>query len=178
MGAGGAMSRELDGTGGGYGRYAGVTLAEIERLFGVCRQDPTMRGVSAVLRIAREQLDARGGLGSYPWLAGLAGALALLGFVAMRFLPESFVGQARTAEAAVVVVFLLLVGVSVTTAKDRKQGLYQERRIREMALETLEAIVTTEGFRPKSLDETQKLTLERLLRATKREPGPLRQLMS
>lgn len=168
---------ELDGTGGGYGRYKGATLREIDSMLKACLQDKSMRGVSAVLRITHEQLDARGGLGSYPWLVvlGLVVGCCLLG---ASFVVHGEIATKLREFAAQVGAVTLLFGVAVFSMRiARKKSLYQERVIREMATEVLLDIVRDPSFKPKELDRTQRLTLERLLKKAKRPEPELRALL-
>jgi hypothetical protein len=168
---------ELDGTGRGYGKYRGITVAEFERLLESCRRDPTMRGASAVLRIAREQIEARGDLSVHPFLFGTC----LLLFVASLAAHQYATGFLRqwADKVAIACGFLALLHgyVTFTTWRDRREASYQERRIREAALDALVEIVRAPGFSPKPLDFTQELTLKRLLKRTRRRDPELLQLL-
>jgi hypothetical protein len=171
-----AMSEHLDGT-AGFGRYRGASIRELEGMLEKCRREGGMRGVSAVLRIAREQLDARGGLGSYPWLA----AICLVAAAGIWFFPyrdgplkdwrmQGVIGS--------LVLFALFGWTSVSTFQDRKKALYQEGKIRVLSLDALVDIVAQPSFEPKPLDYTQRLTLERIMKKEKRQDSELKRLLS
>ena len=90
------MKPELDGRGGGYGKFAGKTIGEIREIYDKCETDPSMRSVSIVFRVAREQLESRGSLGHYPVFAGFC-ATVLLGatFAIKGLLPADMARRRR-----------------------------------------------------------------------------------
>jgi hypothetical protein len=135
---------ELDGTGGGYGKYAGISLGEIESKFKACEAQPSMRSVSALLRIAREQLEARGQLGVYPRLATIAAAATLGSLAAWPIAPERF--QSLLLRASMVAGFLtLILAIGVASLwRTRRANLHQERAIRQMAVASLRVILAAE----------------------------------
>lgn len=160
------MSADLIGTGGGYGKNAGIPLDEIRRRFDLCVADPSMRSVSAVLRIAREQLEARGSLGSY---RGLSVFFASMGVVALGV---SFAMKGDLAEKirtggyfALGVAALLLLGI-LQVRHAARASRAQEAEIRRLTIEALERIVASPEFKPKPLDWTQSLVLSRIMKAT------------
>ena len=57
--------------------YHKMTIEEIQESFDRLVSDPTMRSLSAVLRIGQEQLDARGRLGKYKNIAFITGVTFL-----------------------------------------------------------------------------------------------------
>ncbi len=165
------MTPELDGRGGGYGKFEGKTLSEIRGIYDRCLSDPSMRSVSIVLRVAREQLEARGNLGHYPVFASIAGAVFAITFLVKGFLPLDMQTNVPKLQISLgFVTVALIIGVFVTS-KDRKAGLAQERAIVELSRETLEKIVENPEFRPKPLDFTQDLTLKRLVANAKDSPA-------
>lgn len=165
------MKPELDGTGGGYGKFRGMTMGEIREIFQRCEADPSMRSVSIVLRVAREQLIARGGLGNYPVLAAIAGAVFAASFIVKGFLPADQQSSVPKIQAGIGMVTLaLLIGV-MATSRDRKRGVAQERAIMALSRETLEKIVSARDFEPKPLDFTQTLTMKNLLAGAKNSPA-------
>jgi hypothetical protein len=172
------LSSELSGTGGGYGKHAALPLDQIADRFDACVADPSMRSVSAVLRITREQLESRGSLGSYPWVAALFGTVAVIAFAVQGWLPVAMQNTAKQIGiGAVVVTALLLVGV-LSVRRDAKAAIVHEREIRRLALDALEKIVTAPGFKPKPLDWSQALTLRRLMERAKRSHPSLVSLLS
>jgi hypothetical protein len=165
------MTPELDGRGGGYGKFAGKTIGEIREVFERCETDGSMRSVSIVLRVAREQLDARGNLGHYPVFAGLGAVIFALSFAMKGFLPADMqAGLPKLQIGLGAMTVALCVGVFITS-RDRKAGLAQERAIVELSLATLEKIMGAPGFNPKPLDFTQELTLKKLVAGAKASPA-------
>ncbi len=165
------MRPELDGTGGGYGKFAGKTIGEIREIYDRCEADPSMRSVSIVLRVAREQLEARGGLGHYPALAIITGVVFGLSFVVKGFLPPDMQANAPKIQLGLgLVTVALLIGVYLT-GHDRKTGVAQEKAIIDLSRQTLDRIVSNPSFKAKPLDFTQDLTLKRLIANSKDCPA-------
>jgi len=108
-----------------------------------------MRSVSVVLRVAREQLDARGGLGHYPVYATITIACLLISFAVAGFLPESLRDSLPKLQIGLGLVSTALVGGVVVTGRDRRNSLVQEEAIRLATQEALEKIIATPGFQPK-----------------------------
>jgi hypothetical protein len=166
-----SLHPDLDGRGGGYGKFQGKTVAEIRELFAKCETDPSMRSVSVVLRVAREQLDARGGLGYYPVYAGCAVAALILSFLLKPILPTTMAAELPKFQVGIGVVSVALIVGVVITGRDRRAGLAQEQAIRIATRETLEKIVKQEAFVRKPLDFTQDLTLKKVLEECKDSPA-------
>ena len=149
---------ELEGRGGGYGRYRGMTLAEIQDRFDACKADPAMRSISAVLRIAREQVDARGELGIYPILAWVAGVICVLSLAVRPFAPEKTLELVTKVEIGSACAFVLLLVGSVPNQRARRVNKAQVQRILEMTGETLEAILEAEpALKPLTREQVQTL---------------------
>lgn len=158
-----AFRPELDGSGGGLGRYRGLPVREIEHLFANCTAQPSMRAATAVLRIAREQLDARGNLGAYPRLAMGAGAALIAALVIGALVPQTLRQQATIAQIASASAFLPLLYGSWSSRQDRRASLAQEREIRRLARLALEEILAHD-FDRKPLLREQEATLREILR--------------
>jgi len=157
------MKPEIEGRGGGFGKYQGLTLAETQALFDTCIADPSMRSISAVLRVTREQLDARGQLGTYPIFAWIAAFAALAGGVARQFGPAAIEPVATKTFLGAGVVFLLLVATTLPTRKVRRMNVAQEREIREMAVHALLTILEAKpALKPLTVE--QETTIKILLR--------------
>ena len=157
------MKPEIEGTGGGFGKYQGKKLSEIEAMFDTCTQDSSMRSISAVLRITREQLDARGQLGIYPlftWTAGIAmlvsGAVRLIG-------PAGLAEVATKAVLGAGTVFLLLLVTTLPSRHTRKVNVEQERIIRDMSVKALLKILDGKPTL-KPLTVEQDMTVKILLK--------------
>jgi len=152
------------GTGGGYGKHAAMPIEQIAERFEACRADPSMRSVSAILRITKEQLESRGSLGSYRQVALLFLVLTLASLPLGMVAPETFQKTLQELQIALAAVTILLgLGVA-TTWRATHIGLANEREIRRLALNALEGIVNDPHFGPKPLDWSQELILRKLLK--------------
>lgn len=149
------------------GRYQGRSLPEISELFEACVREPSMRSVTAILRITREQLDARGALGSYPYIgAGMAVISAGI-LLADAFIP-GFAEHARMLTIGVPAVTLMVFAGVWHARHERKAGVAQEKQIRRMAADALVKVIAHD-FRRKPLEREHVLALRDLM---KREPRP------
>lgn len=149
------------------GRYQGWTLEEIRIAFDRCLEDRSMRSVTGILRITREQLDARGSLGSYPYIAAVLIVLSLGVFVLARIvpnLPDTF----RMLEIGLPVTAVAVLYGVWHARHDRRAGVAQEREIRRMAADALSKLAEYD-FRRKPLEREHVMTLQDLIR---REPRP------
>ena len=156
---------EIEGRGGGYGKYKGLTLAEIQALFDTCVGDPSMRSISAVLRVTREQLEARGQLGVYPLFAWVAGAACLIGLAVRQLGPAKLTEIATKTVLGAGTVFLLLLASTLPQRHVRKANLAQEQVIREMAVKAVLKILESNP-KLKTLTIEQETTVKILLRKT------------
>ena len=172
------MSNEeqhLLGRGGGHGTYDGLTLSEIADRFKQCIQDPGMRSVSAVLRITREQVMARGNLSHYPRIALAFLCLAGVCFLVMPVLPPDLKSAAPKAAVGLVAMSAILGYGSITSSRDRKAAQVQEREIYRMAVDALEQILV-HPFARKTLTREQVDTLRTLLKQSP-SSAPVRELL-
>lgn len=150
-------------------RYGLVDPAELQRTFDACRKDPSMRSVSAILRLTREQLHERGNLGVYPKL--FKGACVLLA-IAFPFGPLS---HGETFDLWLKVMLGLgavaaALGYGVWDARElRQERTRQEAAIRTLAADAL-AEILRHDFPRKPLLREQEQTLRELMRAVPR-PG-------
>lgn len=169
------MKPEVEGRGGGFGKYQGLTVTEVQALFDTCMQDPSMRSISAVLRITREQLEARGQLGIYPVFACVDLAICAAAAVLRQFGPASLTEIATKAALGTAGVFGLLLISTLPTWRARRTNLAQERAIRDRAVA---ALVTILESRPalKPLTIEQEFTVKILLRKAEGSE-PLRTLL-
>ncbi len=169
------MNADEQGRGGGYGKYKGLTPGEIQDLFDRCVEDPSMRSISAVLRITREQLEARGQLGIYPVFAWIDVACFIASALARQFGPHQITEIATKAVLGTASVFVLLLLSTVPTRRARRTNLAQEKLIREQAVAALVNILSHEPAL-KALTIEQEITVKILLKKT---PGneALRELL-
>jgi hypothetical protein len=157
------------GRGGGYGRYSGLTLAEIESRFDLCVADPSMRSISAVLRLTREQIDARGHLGHFPTYAILMGAVVVICAVGLPFLPEFRQAMLGGLAGSSIIWAILMFGV-VRLRDVRRSNLEQEMRIRRAALVALtEILAKNPPLKP--LTREQRDTTIDIYKRCKADPG-------
>jgi len=151
------------GRGAGMGKHHGLTLEEIRASFEICERDPSMRSVSAVLRITREQLNARGELGLYPPASAIMGILGVAALAGMRFAgPELRTMLIQAAAGCGGLSIMLLYGV-YSTRDVRSANVAQERAIRALAIYSLERIIAHD-FRRKPLLREQDQTVRELLK--------------
>ena len=92
-----------------------------------------MRSITAVLRIAREQLEARGGLGKQPYYGVFFGVLSLLGFGASMFAPAELRTTFLAGSAGIMLAALAFGYGSLSTRTARNLNLAQEKEIRNLA---------------------------------------------
>ncbi|MGV3613937.1 MAG: hypothetical protein ACO1SV_01260 [Fimbriimonas sp.] len=162
-----AQQVDMHSRGGSMGRYEGWTPAQIAEKFEACVADPSMRSVTAILRITREQLESRGSLGSYPYIAVVIALFTVAAFAVGRVYPD-FESQSQTL-AMGSGIFLLIVLVGIWhVRRERRIAVAQEREIRRMAADAL-ARLLAHDFRRKPLEREHILTLRDLIR---REPRP------
>lgn len=162
------LDEATDGTGGGYGNYPGLTVADIATRFRRLGEEGHPRSVRGILRIVHEQTAARTALGVQRLLVGLGAstivALALLRAVAS---PETQ-GQLTLYLGLSVGVTILFGAGALSVERTARRNAAQLREIRRLALVALEKVVETPGFVPKSL-EREHLTALKGLRSADRE---------
>ena len=168
-----SLRPDLDGTGGGYGKFKGITVRELSELFDRVAADGNMRSVTAVLRITYEQLEARGGLGYFPHICIGTGVFAVACGIPIPFVSLQTQGVLiKMSLGSAFVCLAFLFGV----LKNRHQtmaAIAQERAIRDLALDALVRIVTEPGFKPKPLDREHVKTLLEVQKKAKRYPPEL-----
>lgn len=172
-----SLRPDLDGTGGGFGKFKGITVRELSELFDRVAGEGNMRSVTAVLRITYEQLEARGGLGYFPHICAATGIFAVacaipLPFVALQ--TQRVLYKMAAGSALVCVAFLF--GV-LKNRQQTRAAVAQERAIRDLALDALVRIVTEPGFKPKPLDREHLKTLREVQKKAKRYPPELTVLL-
>ena len=156
------LDAATDGTGGGYGKYAGLTVAQVAERFRFLAEEGQGRSARAVLRIVHEQTEARGGLGTQRYLVAigllLTVAIAIFGLVG----PEEARGKTTVALAASAAVTLLFVVGAASVHRATVRGEAQVREIRRLALITLDEIVAKPGFEAKALEREHLKSLGEL----------------
>ncbi len=153
------MHADPDWSGGNFGKYKGLPLKEIDARFAQCVADPSMRSVTAVLRIAREQIESRGDLGKQPYYAAFFAFVALTIFGVSFLFPPELRQKAWLVAGGMVFAFLAFAAGSLSTRRARSMNLQQERAIREKAGLALEQLLLHE-FPVKTLTREQRETLD------------------
>ena len=158
-----------DGTGGGYGNYPGLTVAQIADRFRHLAEEGGSRSARAVLRLVHEQVAARGTLGVQRLLVVLGAAIMAVLAAAYALGPESLRPKLRLYLAAAALVTGLFSVGALSVRRAAARNAAQVREIRRLALLALERIVDAPGFAPKplerehlrALDEARRVDRER-----------------
>ena len=156
------LDEATDGTGGGYGKYPGLTVAQVAERFRFLVEEGQGRSARAILRIVHEQTEARGGLGTQRLLAGLA-ALVTLGLaVARGFLPSASHSSLNLYLGVSAGLTLLFLVGAASVHRATVRGEAQVREIRRLALVALDELVAKKGFEAKSLEREHVAALATL----------------
>jgi fluoride ion exporter CrcB/FEX len=168
---------ELDGRGGGFGKFTGMTVRELSGLFDRVSADSTMRSVSAVLRIAREQLEARWHMGNLRIMAIFCGFVAIGFSIAYPLVPQTVKVSILKGILGGFTAFICFGVATLSTHRATNAAIAQERAIRDLAVDALARIVEEPGFKAKPLDADQRRILADLLKTTKRNEPKLAALL-
>jgi hypothetical protein len=171
------MQPDLDGTGGGYGKFAGKTVRDLSELFDRASAEPNMRSFSAVLRISREQVEARNSLTSIRLMAALCGGATVVMVVVYFVVPQEVKLSIFKGLLGCIAAFLAFGIGAISTNRASHAALVQERAIRDLALDALVKIAEDPSFVPKELDYQQKRILAEHLKRTKRKEENLRAML-
>ncbi|CAN5562617.1 hypothetical protein BH11ARM2_BH11ARM2_37330 [soil metagenome] len=145
-----------------YGKHDYVPMETIQTQFAACVADPSMRSVSAVVRIGREQLSARGSLGSYRWNTAFFGTLALVSALAFPFTPDPW-GKYLFSAAVVGGGITVVLGIGVALVwKDAKRLVPEDRELKHLILATLEEILAKPPAKLRPPDWTEANFLRKL----------------
>ncbi len=163
----------IDGTGGGYGNYPGLTVVQIADRFRTLAEEGHNRSARAILRIVHEQTSARGTLGAQRYLAVFGLMTTLVLAVLRTVTTEPNRGKLNLYLAVSALMTVLFVAGAATIERTVRRNTAQVREIRRLALLALERVVEAPGFKPKalerehlrSLDEMRKVDPERWERA-------------
>jgi len=171
------LSAELDGKGGGLGKFKGLTVRELSALFEAELSEPTMLSFSAVLRITREQIEARGALTAYPLMTGICAVCAVIAGIV--WLVSSDHGKQLAIRGLIGSgLACLAFGAGwMTNRKQTKASIAQEKAIRKLAIESLIKIAENPKFKPKELNDDQHRILRDLLKKTKTKNAALSALL-
>lgn len=157
------LDPNMMGSGGGMGRYQGLEVDDIAQRFAACESEVSMRAVTAILRIAREQIQARGSLRDYPRTTAFLGVVSAIVLAVMPFLPAETRQSVMPVAIGGPLVTLAFGYGSLSTLRARKASNAQEREIVRLATESLERVLRHE-FPRKPLQREQVDTLQTLLK--------------
>lgn len=154
-----------DGTGGGYGNYPGLTVAQVADRFRVLAEEGHNRSVRAILRIVHEQTLARGTLQAPAIVAGFCAVVGVAMIVGRPFVDED-VRQKLARYAAIALGMALLFGIgAVSVNRTASRNAKQVREIRRLALLALERVVESPGFHAKPLEREHVRALDETKRS-------------
>lgn len=156
------ISPEDDGTGGGYGKFPGLTVSEIAGRLQMYVEEGEGRSARGILRLLREQTEARGQLGVQRVIAGLsiAATIALALFRAVVAEDQKRTINHYLAVAAGVSVLFIIGAASIQKTASRSER--QLREIRRMSLEALDQLVAKPEFVSRGLEREHVAALETL----------------
>ena len=161
------LDEATDGTGGGYGNYPGLTVAEIAMRFRRLGEEGHPRSVRAVLRIVHEQTAARSALGVQRILVGF-GLASIVGVATLRAVASPETKGQLTLYLGLSIGVTLLFGVgALSVERTARRNVAQLAEIRRLALLTLSTVIEAPGFAPKPL-EREHLQALKGLRASDR----------
>jgi len=148
---------------GGGGVGARLPMDVVADRFAQCEADPSMRSLSAVLRITREQLRARDNLGFYPAGTAIAFVVSVLLFAVNPLLPKEAQEMLMKISLGGPLITLILAYATWSSRDMRNAYVQQEREVRAMAAKSLEAILSHD-FAMKPLLREQVDTLQVILK--------------
>lgn len=157
------MDPVLDGTGGGFGKHTGIPVRETLAIFARTAEEPKMRSVRTILRIGREQIEARGHLNVGGKVTGLFVGLAVIaGIVWVANVPTLKESAPMAVAVCLAIAACMAVG-SYSTRRERRVNLAQEKLIRDGARDALRKIVAHPDFVREELDWSERNALEKLV---------------
>jgi hypothetical protein len=167
----------LDGAGGGYGKFKGMTVREISQIFSRVETDADMRGLKGILRICYEQLEGRSHLAVSAQAAAVLGVVTTLLLASIPLVSGHDRDLLFKACGVSAILFAGFLSGAISTRKSAREAIAQERAIAEMAIDVLDRMVREPRFKSGSLDSLQKQTLKKMLLATKIDSTALKDLM-
>ena len=158
------LDAATDGTGGGYGKYPGLTVEAVAERFRFLAEEGQGRSARAILRIVHEQTEARGRLGSQRLVVALSAGVAAVLFV-LRLVVSPETRDQFTTPLDVALGATALFGLGAATLhRTTVRGEAQVREIRRLALVALGLLTQREGFVPKPLEREHRASLGDLRR--------------
>lgn len=148
---------------GGGGVGARLPMDVVADRFAQCEANPSMRSLSAVLRITREQLRVRDNLGYYPAGTAITFVASVLLFAVNPLLPKEARDMLMRISLGGPLITLILAYATWSSRDMRRAYVQQEREVRAMAAKSLEAILAHD-FPIKALLREQVDTLQVILK--------------
>lgn len=127
------------------------TIAEIDKAFDKLSGDANMRSLSAILRMGSEQIERRGKLGFLKNLVIVTGILSVAITVSVQFVPERLKQQMRIWEYILVGLCVVCVIFLFRVRNTLEQYLEEEKRIRNMMIDSSMKITRSPAFTPTPL---------------------------
>ena len=153
----------LDGTGGGFGKHPGLPVREVLAIFDRAAAEPKMRSVRTILRVGREQVEARGSLEVGGKIAAACFVLAVLAGAVWLLKVPTLADSAPAAGGVAVAIGAAMTVGAYSTRHDRKVNLAQIRLLRDGARDALVKIATHPDFVREELDWSERNALEKLV---------------
>jgi hypothetical protein len=164
--------------GGGFGKNKGITVRDLSTQFERIVSEPSMRSFTAVLRISREQVEARGEFGVVRLALFICLGVAAISSIGMLVLQDKVRFTAmKFAIGGLVGASIFAMGL-VKNRAHATAAFAQIDAIRDLSVDALLRIAKEESFKPKALDYTQRLYLQELLKKTKRNEPELTAFLS
>jgi len=147
------------------GLYHKMTITEVEASFERLVSDPSMRSLSAILRIGQEQINARGRLGKWRNIVFVTGVLAIGAVFTAPFLPAQWKQTMQATQVTAVVICVICVAALLPVRKNLDKHLEEERTLRKLILAAAQKIYTAPGFNPGPLSGDLQSTLRESINA-------------
>jgi len=143
--------------------YDKRTVAELAVAFAKCEEEESMRAVTAVLRITREQLKPRNRFREHPILAAVMLSVGLACLVATSIAPDRLRQGMFSGAAIFSLVGVLYLYGALSVRAEVRIDKEEERAIKELAIASLERI-WRKSFRRKPLEREHIETIDDLLK--------------
>ena len=142
-------------------RYRRLNTVEVVEAFGRCEAQPSMRSITAVLRITREQIRSRGQQGGFARFALGAIVVVAMVIIADKYGPLGIQHPVLTAAIGLVAIGLLFLFGVVGSAGQRLDTQAEEEEIKRLAIHAIDRI-WRHPFRRKPLQREHIDTLQDL----------------
>ena len=147
------------------GMYHKMTMEDIEASFDRLVSDPSMRSLSAILRIGQEQINSRGKLGKWLNVVFLTGLLSICSVFVAPFLPQQWKPMVQSIQVAAVIICVLCVIALFRVKNVLEKHLAEEAKLRKLILTAAQKIHTAPNFNPGPLSGDLQSTLRESIKA-------------